>query len=63
MKKMLVPRIVGKAKLIQMLPWMTRMSRIGWPTDMKVNTRTRMTNTTDSTLIITLSWAKETDWS
>ena len=51
----------GKEKLIQMLPWITRISRIGRPTDWKVNSSTRMTKTTDSTLIITLSLAKEVD--
>ena len=37
--------------------------KMGRPTDIKVNTSTRTTNTTDRTLIITLSLAKETDWS
>ena len=60
---MLVFVRVGKLKLIQMLPWMTRISRMGRPTDWKVNSRMRMTKATDSTLIITLSRAKEVDWS
>ena len=42
---------------------MTKISRMGRPTDIKVNTSTRTTNITDRTLIITLSLAKETDWS
>ncbi|SCJ14582.1 Uncharacterised protein [uncultured Blautia sp.] len=51
----------GKEKLIQMLPWITKISRIGSPTDWKVNSSTMMTNTTDRTLIMMLSRAKETD--
>ena len=58
---MLVPVRVGKVKLIQMLPWMTRISRMGRPTDWKVNSRIRITKTTDRMLIITLSRAKEVD--
>ena len=58
---MLVFVSVGKVKLIQMLPWMTRISRMGRPTDWNVNSRMRMTKATDSTLIITLSRAKEVD--
>ena len=60
---MLVSIRVGKVKLIQILPWITRISRMGSPTEVKVNTSTRMTNTTDSTLMTTLSRAKDTDWS
>lgn len=44
-----------------MLPWITRISRRGRPTDWNVNSRTIMTKATDSTLIITLSLAKDTD--
>ena len=44
-----------------MLPWMIRMSSTGRPTDWKVNSRTRITKTTDNTEIITLSREKETD--
>ena len=58
---MLVFVSVGKVKLIQMLPWMTRISRMGRPTDWNVNSRMRMTKATDSTLIITLSRAKDVD--
>ena len=58
---MLVLVRVGKVKLIQMLPWMTRISRMGRPTDWNVNSRMRMTKATDSTLIITLSLAKDVD--
>ena len=51
----------GKVKLRKILPWMTRISSTGSPTDWKVNSSTRMTKTTDSTEIITLSRAKEVD--
>ena len=53
MKKMGCPVTPGKEKLIQILPWITRISRRGSPTDWKVKSSTMMTNTTDSTLIIT----------
>ena len=49
MKKMGCWVTPGKEKLIQMLP------------DWNVNSRTIMTKATDSTLIITLSLAKDTD--
>ena len=61
MKKMGCWVTPGKEKLIQMLPWITRISRRGRPTDWNVNSRTIMTKATDSTLIITLSLAKDTD--
>ena len=51
----------GKEKLIQILPWITRISRMGRPTDRKVKSSTRMTKTTVRTLIRILSLAKETD--
>ena len=51
--------MAGTAKLIQILPWMTRISRMGRPTDWKVNSSTMITNRMDSTLISTLSLTKE----
>ena len=40
---------------------MTMMSSTGRPADLKVNSKTRITNNADSTLMSRLSWPKELD--
>ena len=52
---------VGKEKLIQTLPRIQAMSRIGNPADWKVNSSTRMTNREDRMEITRLSLTKEDD--
>ena len=49
----------GNEKLIQIAPWMTTMSRMGIPTDWKVNSSTSRTIKMDTTLTTTLSMAKD----
>ena len=49
----------GMEKLIQILPWMTAISRIGIPTDLNVNSSTTRTIRIDITLTTTLSRAKD----
>ena len=61
MKKIGSPVKPGNAKFSQTLPWITRISRIGRPTERKVNSSTTMTNTTVSTLIRMLSRAKDVE--
>ena len=48
-------------KLIQILPWITAISRMGRPADWKVNSSTRITKKADSREIIRLSVIKELD--
>ena len=50
---------VGKEKFNHTLPWITRISSTGRPTDMKVNKSTRITNTMVRTLMSVLSCEKE----
>ena len=49
----------GMAKLIQMLPWITRISSRGIPTDLKVKSRTVRTMRMETMLTTTLSRVKE----
>ena len=58
MKNSGVPVKVGMEKLIQMQPWMTRISRMGIPTDLKVNSSTRSTMKMDTALTTELSRLK-----
>ena len=51
--------MVGKEKLIQIAPWMTRINRIGIPADLKVNRSTTSTMSTLRMLTTVLSTAKD----
>ena len=51
--------MVGKEKLIQIAPWMTRINRIGIPADLKVNSSTTSTMSTLRMLTTVLSTAKD----
>ena len=59
MKNRGVPVKAGTEKLIQILPWITRISRMGIPTDLKVNSSTISTMRMDTTLTTVLSRAKD----
>ena len=50
--------MVGKEKLIHMLPWMTAMSSTGIPADLKVNRSTMRTARMETMLTTVLSLAK-----
>lgn len=55
MKSTYSPVSTVRPKLIQMLPWMTSVSRMGMPIDRNVNSSTSMTMRMDKALTMTLS--------
>ena len=58
MKNSGVPVKAGMEKLIQMQPWMTKISRMGIPADLKVNSSTSSTMKMDTALTTELSRLK-----